>query len=134
VLFELDGHAAGAVAYTVFLVDDVPDMRMLLRLVIEAEADLRVVGEAGDGAVAVEEIGRLKPDVVVLDLSLPGMDGLEAIPLLQEVSPETRIVVFSGYASERMAEAALSRNAARYVEKGSSIEDLAAIVREVAAA
>jgi DNA-binding NarL/FixJ family response regulator len=122
------------VAYTVFLVDDVPDMRMLLRLVIEAEADLRVVGEAGDGAVAVEEIGRLKPDVVVLDLSLPGMDGLEAIPLLQEVSPETRIVVFSGYASERMAEAALSRNAARYVEKGSSIEDLAAIVREVAAA
>jgi DNA-binding NarL/FixJ family response regulator len=134
VLFELDGHAAGAVAYTVFLVDDVPDMRMLLRLVIEAEADLRVVGEAGDGAVAVEEIGRLKPDVVVLDLSLPGMDGLEAIPLLQEVSPQTRIVVFSGYASERMAEAALSRNAARYVEKGSSIEDLAAIVREVAAA
>lgn len=117
-----------------FLVDDVPDMRMLLRLVIEADPDLQVVGEAGDGALAVVEIGRLKPDVVVLDLSLPGMDGLEAIPLIHEASSRTRIVVFSGYSSDRMAEAALSRNAARYIEKGSSIEELATVVREVAAA
>lgn len=118
---------------TVFLVDDVPDMRMLLRLVLEADPELRVVGEAGDGAVAVEEIGRAQPDIVLLDLSMPGMDGLEAIPLIHEVAPGTRIVVFSGYTAGRMAETALARNAARYVEKGSDIELLPAIVREVAA-
>jgi DNA-binding NarL/FixJ family response regulator len=121
------------VAYSVFLVDDVPDMRMLLRLVLEADPELSVVGEAGDGPTAVDDVARLQPDVVVLDLSLPGMDGLEVMPLVREASPQTKIVVFSGYTSERMAAAALERDAARYVEKGSSIEDLAAIVREVAA-
>jgi DNA-binding NarL/FixJ family response regulator len=119
---------------TVFLVDDVPDMRMLLRLVIESDPELEVAGEAGDGAAAVEEIARVQPDVVVLDLSMPGMDGLEAIPRIQEVAPEARILVFSGYTAERMAEPALARGASRYVEKGSKIEELPAIVREVAAA
>jgi DNA-binding NarL/FixJ family response regulator len=118
----------------VFLVDDVPDMRMLLRLVIEADPDLRVVGEAGDGAAAVAEISRVKPDVVLLDLSLPGMDGLEAISLIQRSTPAARIVVFSGYTAERMASTALSLGAKRYVEKGSRIEELPAIVKQVAAA
>jgi|SRR5215208_3584690 len=118
---------------TVFIVDDVPDMRMLLRVVIEADSGLQVVGEAGDGATAVKEIARIKPDVVLLDLSLPGMDGLEALPLIHEAAPGTQIVVFSGYTSERMAQAALDRHAARYVEKGSRIEELPKIVREVAA-
>lgn len=117
----------------VFLVDDVPDMRMLLRLVIEADAELRVVGEAGDGTVAVDEIGRAQPDVVVLDLSMPGMDGLEAIPLIHGVAPKTKIVVFSGYTADRMAATALARKASRYLEKGSDLEELASIVRQVAA-
>jgi DNA-binding NarL/FixJ family response regulator len=121
------------VPISVFLVDDVPDMRMLLRLVIEADSELRVVGEAGDGAVAVEGIARTTPDVVLLDLSLPGMDGLEAIPLIREVAPKAQIVVFSGYTSDRMAQTALGRGAVRYVEKGSKIEELPAIVRDVAA-
>jgi DNA-binding NarL/FixJ family response regulator len=116
----------------VFLVDDVPDMRMLLRVILEADEQLEVCGEAGDGATAVEEIARAQPDVVLLDLSLPGMDGLEVIPLVQEVAPTAKIVVFSGYTAARMAEAALARGAVRYVEKGSNIDGLADIVREVA--
>ena len=65
---------------------------------------------------------------------MPGMDGLEAIPLLREASPATSIVVFSGFAAERMREPALSLGAARYLEKGDPLESVRATVREVVAA
>jgi DNA-binding NarL/FixJ family response regulator len=116
---------------TVFLVDDVPDMRMLLRVALEADPELRVVGEAGDGAEALEGIARTQPDVVVLDLSLPGIDGLEVLSRISAVAPNADVVVFSGYTAERMEETALGRGASRYVEKGTRIEQLVAIVREV---
>lgn len=116
----------------VFLCDDVPAMRIVLRAVLEEEGDLEVIGEAGDGEEAVARIAELNPDVVVLDLSMPRLDGLEAIPRIHEVAPDTRIVVFSGYAADRMAPLALAVNAARYVEKGRALEDLRDVVREVA--
>ena len=116
----------------VFLCDDVPAMRIVLRAVLEEDGDLEVVGEAGDGEEAVAEIAKVKPDVVVLDLSMPRLDGLEAIPRIHEVAPDARIVVFSGYAADRMAPLALAVNAARYVEKGRALEDLRDVVREVA--
>ena len=125
-------HDFGGVPIRVFLCDDVPAMRIVLRAVLEEDGDVEVVGEAGDGEEAVALIGELQPDVVVLDLSMPRLDGLEAIPRIHEVSPDSRIVVFSGYAAERMAPLALAVNAARYVEKGRALEDLRDIVREVA--
>jgi DNA-binding NarL/FixJ family response regulator len=115
----------------IFLCDDVPELRALLRFGLEEDASLEVVGEAGDARAAIDEVGRLKPDVTLLDLSMPGMDGLEAIPLLREAAPQCAIVVFSGFASERMAGPALELGAARYVEKGESLERVRAVVHEV---
>ena len=116
----------------VYLLDDVPAMRLVLRTVLELDG-IEVVGEAGDGATGVEEIARLRPDVVVLDLSMPGLDGLEAIPLIQERSPGTAIVVFSGYARSQMGETVLALNADRYIEKGEPIEHVRDAVLELAA-
>jgi DNA-binding NarL/FixJ family response regulator len=116
----------------VYLCDDVAELRALLRVVVELDG-MRVVGEAGDAPTMLAELPSADPDVVVLDLSLPGMDGLEAIPLVHEAVPDARIVVFSGYGAEQMAAAALEQKATRYVEKGSDLDGLCAVVREVAA-
>ena len=116
----------------VFLCDDVPAMRIVLRVVLEADDDITVVGEAGDGVEAVAEIERTQPDVIVLDLSMPRLDGLEAIPLIRAAAPTAAIVVFSGYAAERIGAIALNGGATRYVEKGRALEDVRDAVREVA--
>jgi DNA-binding NarL/FixJ family response regulator len=116
----------------IFLCDDVPELRALLRYGLEEDSDLQVVGEAGDAPTGITAVGELRPDVVLLDLSMPGMDGLEAIPLLLEASPDTRIVVFSGFAADRLRQSALALGAMRYVEKGESLEQVRATVREVA--
>ena len=117
---------------SVVVCDDVPGMRRLARIVLEEEGDVSVIGEAADGREAIQEISRLQPDVVVLDLSMPELDGLEAIPLIHDVAPEARIVVFSGFEEEKLAEAALSRKASRYVRKGAPLQELRQAVRAVA--
>jgi len=116
----------------IFLCDDVPELRALLRFGLEEDESLQVVGEAGDAQSAVDEVAQLRPDVMLLDLSMPGMDGLEAIPLLRAAAPECAIVVFSGFAADRMAKPALEMGAVDYVEKGESLERVRAVVRAVA--
>jgi DNA-binding NarL/FixJ family response regulator len=120
------------VTVSVVVCDDVPGMRRLARIVLEEDGDLEVVGEAADGRTAIQEIQRLQPDVVVLDLSMPEMDGLEALPVIHEVAPRSRIVVFSGFDDEKLADAALSRSASRYVRKGAPLHELRQAVRSVA--
>jgi DNA-binding NarL/FixJ family response regulator len=102
-----------------------------MRMVLEEDPDLLVVGEAGDAQTGIDEIAELKPHVVVLDLSMPGMDGLEALPLIRKASPDTRVVVFSGFTRERMAALALDRGADRYVEKGEALEEVRRAVQEL---
>jgi DNA-binding NarL/FixJ family response regulator len=104
-----------------------------MRFSLEEEPDLQVVGEASDGLTGAEQIAELRPDVVLLDLSMPGLDGLEAIPRIKEVSPETGIVIFSGFSAERMSAPALALGADRYVEKGEPVEYVREVVREVGA-
>lgn len=116
----------------VYLCDDVAAMRLVVRTVLELETGMTIVGEAADGRSALEEIGRLRPDIVVLDLSLPELDGLEVLEQLPQISPETRVVVFSGYPREQLGAAALERGARRYVEKGADIGAVVRAVREVA--
>ena len=118
---------------SVVVCDDVPGMRRLARIVLEEEGDVSVIGEAADGREALEQISRLQPDVVVLDLSMPKLDGLEAIPLIHEVAPRAQIVVFSGFEEEKLADAALRRKASRYVRKGAPLDELRQAVRAVAA-
>lgn len=115
----------------IFLCDDVPELRALLRYGLEEDDDLEVIGEAGDARSAVDAVGDLHPDVLLLDLSMPGMDGLEAIPLVREASRATGIIVFSGFAADRMAGAALDLGADRYLEKGEPLEVVRGAVREV---
>ena len=104
-----------------------------MKLVLEEDGDVRVAGEAGDGGTGVAEIAEIQPDVVVLDLSMPGMDGLEAIPRIHEAAPQAKIVVFSGFEATRMAGVALEASASRYVQKGAPLEDLRDAVRDLAA-
>jgi len=115
----------------VFVADDVPDMRSLVRFALEESPDMIVVGEARTGAEAVQGVGKTRPDVVLLDLSMPDLDGLEVIPVVLEQSPETGIVVFSGFEAARMRGPTLELGAHRYVEKGRPLDELRAAIREV---
>jgi DNA-binding NarL/FixJ family response regulator len=119
---------------SVVVCDDVPELRRLAREVLEADGEMEVVGEAGDGREAIEVIQRLQPRIVVLDLSMPELDGLEAIPLIHEVSPITEIVVFSGFEERKVAEVALRLKASRYVRKGAPLEELRSAVKDLAQA
>jgi DNA-binding NarL/FixJ family response regulator len=116
----------------VVICDDVAALRTLVRYALEADPSLEVVGEAGDGTTGLELIARLKPDVVLLDLSMPGIDGLEAIPEIRVRSPESAILVFSGFSAARMRRPALELGAAGYVEKGVALDRLPVAVREAA--
>jgi len=123
--------AADNTPIKVFVADDVPDMRALVRFALEDAPDMVVVGEAGTGAEAVAGVGKTRPDVVLLDLSMPDLDGLDVIPVVLEQSPETGIVVFSGFEAARMRGPTLELGAHRYVEKGRPLDELRAAIREV---
>jgi DNA-binding NarL/FixJ family response regulator len=118
---------------SVLVCDDVADLRAILREVIDDEAGMGVVGQAENGRDCVRLAAELQPDVVLLDLSMPDMDGLEAIPRVAAAAPGTGIVVFSGFVAERMRELALNLGADCYVDKGTPLDELAAAVRAVAA-
>ncbi len=118
----------------VFLCDDVAEIRVLMRFTLEEDDRLRVVGEAADGEAGVAGVLETKADVILLDLSMPGMDGLEAIGRIREVAPETGIVVLSGFSVGRLGEAALEVGAHRYLEKGEPGEVIRAAILEVAQA
>ena len=115
----------------VFVADDVPDMRALVRFALEEDTDVIVVGEAGNGVEAVQGVTETQPDVVLLDLSMPDLDGLEVIPFVLERSPSTGIVVFSGFEAARMRGPATALGAHRYVEKGRPLGELRTAIREV---
>jgi len=116
----------------VFLCDDVPDLRFLFRVALEERDGVEVVGEAGDGAAGVEGVADLQPDVVLLDLAMPVMDGLQAIPLIRERSPNTKIIVLSGFGDGPAAESAIALGIDRFVDKSTSLEEISTAVVEVA--
>jgi DNA-binding NarL/FixJ family response regulator len=116
----------------VFLVDDVSELRMLVRIALEEDPLIEVVGEAANGREGVENVGEAKPDVVLLDLSMPDMDGLEAIPLMRERAPNARLVVLSGHEAGRVSLEALDQGATRYLNKAADFETIPATVHDVA--
>jgi PAS domain S-box-containing protein len=110
--------------HRVLLVDDAEDLRDVLRLKLERHESYEVVGEAGDGIEGVELARLLQPDLVLLDLAMPRMDGLEALPLILQAAPGTRVVVLSGFDEKTMAQKAMEAGARRYVVKGGSLKEL----------
>ncbi len=108
------------VSFSVVLADDDVDMRLLLRAALHRDGRFAVVAEAGDGDAAIEATGRLQPDLVLLDLAMPGRGGLETLPLLHDASPRSRVVVVSGFPGDRLEAVARAGGAVGYVEKGLS--------------
>jgi CheY-like chemotaxis protein len=115
----------------VLVVDDADDLRRLMRDRLERADGYAVVGEAADGVAAVELARELQPDLVLLDLAMPRMDGLEALPLIREAVPDVRVVVFSGFNQKTLAEKAMRAGADRYVVKGGSLRTLISVLDTV---
>ena len=117
----------------IVLADDHPVVRQGLRALLQAEADFRLIGESGDGLEAVQLVERLHPDILVLDLMMPGLSGLEVTLQVSRRSPKTRVVILSMYSNEAYVLEALKNGAAAYVLKDSTAAELVLAVREVAA-
>ena len=118
---------------TIVLADDHQIVRQGLRVLLEAEEDFSVVGETGDGLEAVRLVERLKPNVLVLDLVIPALNGLEVTRQVCKPSEHTQVVILSMHANEAYVLQALRNGAAGYVLKESSATDLVQAVHEAAA-
>ncbi|MBB2924456.1 response regulator transcription factor [Cellulomonas cellasea] len=117
---------------TVLLVDDQALLRMGFRLVIESEPDLEVVGEASDGRVALDQVAALRPDVVLMDVRMPGMDGIEATRRLALEHPSSRVLVLTTFDVDEYAFAALRSGASGFLLKTARPEELVEAIRTVA--
>jgi DNA-binding NarL/FixJ family response regulator len=117
-------HAGASRAIRVFICDDVADLRALIKGAVEGTESLHVVGEAGDGAGALAGVLRTRPDVVLLDISMPDVDGLEVLRLLRERAPGTRVVIFSALSAAPVVRAARELGAHAYVVKGAPLDEV----------
>jgi len=118
---------------SVLIVDDHALFRAGLRSRLELEQDITSVGEAATAEEAVSKARSLQPDLVLLDLLLPGISGQDAIPKLAKVSPRSRVLVVSSQAAPSSVRQALSAGAAGYVPKRASDQELVSAIRQVAA-
>jgi DNA-binding NarL/FixJ family response regulator len=112
-------------------VDDHPTVRQGLGLMFGSEEDLELVGTAETGEDALEAIEREQPEVVIMDVRLPGIDGISALKRVSQLAPSVKTVVFSAYGDKRLLSDAISAGARGYVMKGSPPEDLLRAVRAV---
>jgi len=117
----------------VLLVDDEPILRSLLALMLRRTERYEVVGEAGDGLEALALASDHSPDLVLLDLSMPRMDGLETLPHLRRMLPDTHVIVLSGFTATGAADAAYRAGAHAYLEKGLDPTALMAAIDEAVA-
>jgi DNA-binding NarL/FixJ family response regulator len=116
----------------VLLVDDQALLRMGFRLVLEAEDDLEVVGEAGDGDAAVRQATALHPDVVLMDVRMPGTNGIEATERLVAALPGSRVLILTTFDLDEYAFAALRAGASGFLLKDARPAELVAAIRAVA--
>jgi DNA-binding NarL/FixJ family response regulator len=117
----------------VLLADDHTLIRAGLRMVVDAQPDLAVVGEADDGRDAVAKAQALKPDVIVMDIGMPSLNGIEACRQVRDALPETQIVMLSMHSDEGYVLRALKAGAKAYLLKDSAEADLARAIRAAAA-
>jgi two-component system response regulator NreC len=117
---------------SIVLADDHPVVRRGMQTLLEAEPDFAIIGEAGDGLESVRLVENLQPDVLILDLMMPGLSGLEALRIIRKRSPRTRVVVLSMHDTHAFVAEALMNGATGYVLKGSDELNLVRAVREAA--
>jgi DNA-binding NarL/FixJ family response regulator len=113
----------------VIVCDDTRQVRTLIKAELSLEPDILVVGEAANGAEAIDLARSEQPDVVVLDLGMPVMGGLEALPKIKQAAPTARIIVVSSFDVAEMADKAVAAGASRYIEKGAPAQQIVAAVR-----
>jgi DNA-binding NarL/FixJ family response regulator len=118
----------------VLVVDDHAAVRSALAAFLDVEPELEVVGEAADGQQALDIASWLKPDLVLMDVRMPVVDGIEATRRLKAARPKTRVVLMSGHAEDDLREAGLDAGATAFLLKGIRAADLATRVRELACA
>ena len=116
----------------VLLVDDQSLVRMGFRMILEAETDLTVVGEAGDGAAAVSMTAALRPDVVLMDVRMPGVDGIDATAAITAAGGPARVLILTTYDLDRYVYAGLRAGASGFLLKDAPPTDLLAAIRTVA--
>lgn len=109
----------------VFLVDDQAMIRAAFRSLLEEQPGFEVVGDSGEARVAIDEIGELRPDVVLLDITMPGLSGIDAIPLVRKASPRSAVVMLTHHEGESFVEQALRAGAQGYLSKDSEPAELA---------
>lgn len=110
----------------VLVADDSPGVRQLLVLLLNMESAFTVVGEARDGVTAVAQAQKLQPDLVILDVSMPRLDGIEAIPQVRAVCPSSRVVIFTGDTDRGMEGEARAAGAAAVLAKADIAKDTGA--------
>jgi two-component system nitrate/nitrite response regulator NarL len=106
-----------------------PDYRALVRTILDAEEDFEVIGEACSGRECIEGIPEANPDVVFLDLNMPGMTGLETLPLLRKAAPTADVVILTTLAEPDTERAALELGATAFIRKPLNVFDLPGTVR-----
>jgi DNA-binding NarL/FixJ family response regulator len=121
------------VTVRVLLVDDEPLLRLGFRLVLESQPDLTVVGEAADGAAAVKRTAELDPDVVLMDVRMPGVDGIDATREIVRAHPRSRVLILTTFDLDEYAFAGLRVGASGFLLKNVPPEDLLSAIRAVAA-
>lgn len=119
--------------YTVLIADDNLTVRRSLRSLIESSTDWRVCGEAENGEVAVEKVQALSPDVLILDLAMPVMNGLEAARRITQVAPDVAMVMFTMHANEQLAREAEVVGIRRIASKAEGAKDLVSTIRSLLA-
>ncbi|MCW2950228.1 MAG: response regulator transcription factor [Thermoleophilia bacterium] len=112
--------------------DDNASYRKVLTLIIGMENDIEIVGEAGDGEAGIMLAAAHEPDVMLLDVAMPLMDGIEAIPSILERSPRTVVIMLTGFSSHLVRDRALAAGAWRFIEKGTDVGEITRTVREAA--
>lgn len=117
---------------SVLLVDDQTLVRMGMRLVLEAAGDLTVVGEAGDGSAALTQVAALDPDVVLMDVRMPGMNGIEATGRIAAEHPRSRVLILTTFDLDEYAFEGLRAGASGFLLKDAPPAELVAAVRTVA--
>jgi DNA-binding NarL/FixJ family response regulator len=116
---------------SVLVAEDHMIVRQGLKALLESEGDLKVVGEAENGRVAVELVHKLRPDVVLMDIAMPLLNGLEATRQILKAFPETKIILLSAYKDDAYIEQATLLGAVGYLVKQSSLDAIAKVIREV---
>jgi DNA-binding NarL/FixJ family response regulator len=124
--------AAGASTISVVIADDQPLVRSGLRMIVEGESDLRIVGEAADGEQAVELVSDLEPDVLLLDVQMPGVDGLAAMDRIADSGATTRVLMLTTFDLDEYVFRAMRAGATGFLLKDMPGEDIVTAVRQAA--